>query len=85
MLGRRYCCRALGDIPVIRDLAEREELLALLPSAFVAGNIVEVNGVVRRDPDNLILFTREADPHGDTRRVFEMPQWAFVAWFEGIG
>ncbi len=81
MLGRKYRCRAIGDIPIIRDAEEREELLALLPAGFVAGNIAEVNGVVRRDPDNLILFTREADAHGGTRRVFEMPQWAFSAWF----
>lgn len=84
MLGRKYRCLAIGDIPAIRDIEEREELLALLPPGFVKGNICEVNGVVRREPDSLILFTREADAHGGTRRVFEMPSWAFSAWFEEV-
>ena len=84
MLGRKYRCRAIGDIPIIRDNEERADLLGLLPLGFVKGNIAEVNGVIRRGPDTVILFTREADPHGGTRRVFEMPRWAFSAWFDEV-
>lgn len=83
MLGRKYRCRALAALRY-RDKKEQGELLALLPAGFVKGNVAEVNAVIRRQPDTLILFTREADPHGNTRRVFEMPRWAFDAWFEEI-
>jgi len=80
MIGCKYRCKPIGRIPVV-DAAERGELLALLPAGFVLGNIAEVVGTVRRE-EPLVLFTREADP--GTKRVFEMPRWAFSAWFEEV-
>lgn len=84
MIGRKYRCRAVHEIPHVRDGEELAELQALLPTSFVVGNVAEVNGIARREPDSLILFSREADVHGGTRRVYEMPSWAFSAWFEEI-
>lgn len=78
LIGRRFRCRAIGELHFVSP-EDKEETLTALPAGFVKGTIVRIENIM--DTPAGPIYDLYVESLG--RRQL-MDSWAFTPWFEEI-